>query len=98
MSKNLPFAVIVTTMSLIGNGSSAIAGGAFAESIQSAFGQGASNAGVAAGGSVSSMFWNPATMTQSGRYAAEFSAIAILPDVSQSGNTIISPLGSALGF
>ena len=31
---------------------------------QSAYGQGSSYAGVAAGGSLSSMFWNPATMTQ----------------------------------
>lgn len=96
--KNLSLALITATASLIGSGSGAIAGGAFAESIQSAFGQGASNAGVAAGGSLSSMFWNPATMTQSGRYGAEFSAITILPDVSQSGNTIIAPLGSAFGF
>jgi long-chain fatty acid transport protein len=31
---------------------------------QSAYGQGSSYAGVAAGGSLSSMFWNPATLTQ----------------------------------
>ena len=31
---------------------------------QSAWGQGSSFAGVAAGGSLSAMFWNPATMTQ----------------------------------
>ena len=31
---------------------------------QSAYGQGSSYAGVAAGGSLSSMFWNPATMAQ----------------------------------
>jgi long-chain fatty acid transport protein len=31
---------------------------------QSAYGQGSSFAGVAAGGALSSMFWNPATMTQ----------------------------------
>ncbi len=31
---------------------------------QSAYGEGSSYAGVAAGGSLSSMFWNPATMTQ----------------------------------
>ncbi|MGB6860650.1 MAG: outer membrane protein transport protein, partial [Pseudolabrys sp.] len=31
---------------------------------QSAYGQGTSFAGVAAGGALSSMFWNPATMTQ----------------------------------
>lgn len=38
--------------------------GGFALREQSAYGQGASFAGIAAGGSLSSMFWNPATMTQ----------------------------------
>ncbi len=38
--------------------------GGFALREQSAYGQGSSYAGVAAGGSLSSMFWNPATMTQ----------------------------------
>jgi long-chain fatty acid transport protein len=38
--------------------------GGFAIREQSAWGQGASFAGVAAGGSASAMFWNPATMTQ----------------------------------
>jgi long-chain fatty acid transport protein len=38
--------------------------GALAVHEQSAFGQGASYAGVAAGGSLSTMFWNPAVMTQ----------------------------------
>ena len=38
--------------------------GGFAIREQSAYGQGSSFAGVAAGGALSSMFWNPATMTQ----------------------------------
>ena len=38
--------------------------GAFAIREQSTYGQGTSFAGVAAGGSLSSMFWNPSTMTQ----------------------------------
>jgi long-chain fatty acid transport protein len=38
--------------------------GAFAIREQSTYGQGTSFAGIAAGGSLSSMFWNPATMTQ----------------------------------
>ncbi len=38
--------------------------GGFAIREQSAAGQGASYAGVAAGGALSSMFWNPAVMTQ----------------------------------
>jgi len=37
-------------------------GGAFGVRQQSAYGHGASFAGVAAGGSLSSMFWNPATL------------------------------------
>ena len=45
---------------------SANAGG-FANRQQSVSGQGASYAGVAAGGAPSSMFWNPATMTQFSR-------------------------------
>ena len=48
---------------LIATMSGANAGG-FALREQSAWGQGASFAGVAAGGSSSAMFWNPATMTQ----------------------------------
>ncbi len=38
--------------------------GGFAIREQSTYGQGTSFAGVAAGGALSSMFWNPATMTQ----------------------------------
>ena len=38
--------------------------GGFAIREQSTYGQGASFAGIAAGGALSSMFWNPATMTQ----------------------------------
>jgi long-chain fatty acid transport protein len=70
----------------------------FDEPGQSALGQGASNAGVAAGGSLSSMFWNPATITQSGRFAAELGAFGILPHISQQGSSTILPLGSAFGF
>ena len=38
--------------------------GAFALRQQSAYGQGSSFAGIAAGGSLSSMFWNPANLTE----------------------------------
>ncbi len=48
---------------LIATMSGANAGG-FAVREQSAWGQGTSFAGVAAGGDLSAMFWNPATMTQ----------------------------------
>src|SRR5688500_3991992 len=43
------------------SGSEAQAGG-FSIREQSAFGQGSSFAGIAAGGSLSSMYWNPATL------------------------------------
>ncbi|MQA67450.1 MAG: transporter, partial [Alphaproteobacteria bacterium] len=43
--------------------SEALAGG-FAIREQSVYGQGASFAGIAAGGALSGMFWNPAVMTQ----------------------------------
>ena len=37
--------------------------GGFAVHEQSVYGQGTSFAGIAAGGALSSMFWNPGTMT-----------------------------------
>jgi len=51
---------------------------------QSAYGQGSSFAGVAAGGSLSSMFWNPATMTQQAGIQSESVLSGILPYSSQS--------------
>ena len=53
--------------------------GAFAVREQSAFGQGSSFAGVAAGGSLSSMFWNPAAMTQMPGLQSESVLSGILP-------------------
>jgi long-chain fatty acid transport protein len=76
----------------------AVRAAGFDEPGQSTLGQGASNAGVAAGGSLSSMFWNPATITQSGRFAAELGAFGILPHISQQGSSTILPLGSAFSF
>jgi long-chain fatty acid transport protein len=57
--------------------------GAFAIREQSTYGQGTSFAGVAAGGSLSSMFWNPATMTQFKGIVSENGFSAIIPHVSQ---------------
>ena len=75
---------------------------AFAEGLeireQSAWGQGASYAGVAAGGSVSSMFWNPATMTQTGPFAMEVSGSLIFPQASQTGTAALFPSGAPLPF
>jgi len=57
---------------------SANAGG-FAVREQSAWGQGTSYAGVAAGGDLSAMFWNPATMTQIPGLNSESVLSGILP-------------------
>jgi long-chain fatty acid transport protein len=53
--------------------------GGFAVREQSAFGQGSSFAGVAAGGSLSSLFWNPATMTQMPGMQSESVVSGIIP-------------------
>ncbi len=63
--------------------SSAGAGG-FALREQSAYGQGASFAGIAAGGSLSAMFWNPAIMTQFYGMNIEAAASIIVPRASHS--------------
>ncbi len=53
--------------------------GGFAVREQSVYGQGSSFAGVAAGGALSSMFWNPATMTQFQGIVSETDVSGILP-------------------
>lgn len=58
--------------------STAEAGG-FALREQSAYGQGLSFAGAAAGGSLSSMFWNPATLVEIGAIEIEAVATGVLP-------------------
>jgi long-chain fatty acid transport protein len=55
--------------------------GAFAVRTQSAYGQGASFAGIAAGGSLSSMFWNPANLSDVQRIAIEAVGTGIFPTV-----------------
>ena len=54
----------ISTAAITLAGFSAAEAGGFALREQSAYGQGMSFAGVAAGGSLSSMFWNPATLSQ----------------------------------
>ena len=53
--------------------------GGFAVHEQSVYGQGTSFAGIAAGGALSSMYWNPATMTQFPGKGLEVGASAIFP-------------------
>src|SRR5215471_13142860 len=92
---------VLSTTALVGlaatTATSALAEG-FEIREQSAWGQGASYAGVAAGGSVSSMFWNPATMTQTGLFALVASGSVISPQASQAGIATSFPSGAALPF
>jgi long-chain fatty acid transport protein len=70
--------------------------GGFALREQSAYGQGSSYAGVAAGGALSSMFWNPATMTQTPGLQSESVLTGILPSSTNTpgaGSTL-----TALGY
>lgn len=71
--------------------------GGFALREQSVYGQGSSFAGVAAGGALSSMFWNPATMTQAPGITVEGDIFGILPYSSHTalaGSTLLA-LGNA---
>jgi long-chain fatty acid transport protein len=79
---------------LVAVSAEAYAGG-FAVREQSTYGQGSSFAGIAAGGSLSSMFWNPATMTQFGGIQTEASVSGIIPYAAHqplAGSTLL-PLG-----
>lgn len=64
--------------------STAANAGGFALREQSAAGQGSSFAGIAAGGALSSMYWNPATMTQFEGKAFEIDGTGIFPNASHS--------------
>ena len=65
--------------------------GAFGLRDQSAAGEGEAFAGVAAGGTLSSMFWNPATMTQIPGMAIEGAGTGIFPKVDQ--HPVTDPFG-----
>jgi long-chain fatty acid transport protein len=61
---------------------------------QSAYGQGTSFAGVAAGGALSSMFWNPATMTQVPGIQSESVVSGLIPYSANTpgvGSTLAGP-------
>lgn len=69
--------------------------GSFAIREQSAYGQGSSFAGIAAGGALSSMFWNPATMTQVPGIQSETDIAGIIPYANQnpSAGSALAALG-----
>src|SRR5215471_17273405 len=82
----------LAALAVTGNGAFA---GSFAVHEQSTWGQGASFAGVAAGGATSAMFWNPATMTETGKMSVENGAAFIIPHATQNGS---NNLPTVLGF
>ena len=67
--------------------------GAFAIRTQSAYGQGLSFAGIAAGGSLSSIFWNPANLAAVRGLQLELVGTGVLPDI----HVKLDPV-PALGF
>jgi len=73
-----------TSMGLLLAATAAANAGGFALREQSAYGQGSSFAGIAAGGALSSMFWNPATMTQFSGKNVEVGLSGIMPHASHS--------------
>src|SRR5262245_45839939 len=73
--------------------------GGFAVHEQSVYGQGTSFAGIAAGGALSSMYWNPATMTQFAGKGLEVGASALFPFASNTPLPAPAPtlFGSPVG-
>ena len=65
--------------------------GGFAVHEQSTYGQGTSFAGVAAGGALSSMFWNPATITQVPGVVSETGMAGIVTHASQNPTFATAP-------
>ena len=78
--------------------STAANAGGFAVREQSATGQGSSFAGIAAGGALSSMFWNPATMTQFEGKAFEINGTLIAPKANHdfTSSTLATGLGGLI--
>ena len=76
-------ALLAGTAVLVSMGAADANAGAFGLHEQSTVGQGDAFAGVAAGGSPSAMFWNPATMTQIPGRSVEGNATGILSNVDQ---------------
>jgi len=89
---NFTFACAVTTLGLLVQSTNVNAAG-FAVREQSSEGQGASFAGIAAGGSdLSSMFFNPATITLHPGLNIEVNGALIIPDSRLSGGAAVHPV------
>jgi long-chain fatty acid transport protein len=74
--------------------------GGFAIREQSTYGQGASFAGIAAGGALSGMFWNPAVMTQFTGINVELGVAGIFPSAQHtfSSSTLAAAVPPLYGF
>jgi long-chain fatty acid transport protein len=86
-----------SALGLLAIASTQASAGGFAVHEQSVYGQGTSFAGIAAGGALSSMYWNPATMTQFPGKGLEVGASALFPYASNTplpGSTLF---GTAAG-
>lgn len=79
MSKSRKWLLAASAMALTLATVTAAQAGGFALREQSAYGQGVSFAGIAAGGSLSSMFWNPATLSQVTGLEFESGITGIIP-------------------
>jgi len=82
MKNSILLAGVAVAVLTTGIGGS-LAGG-FAVREQSVYGQGASFAGIAAGGALSGMFWNPAVMTQFAGFNTESGLSGIIPKTEHS--------------
>src|SRR5712691_733173 len=88
------FAVIVTVaFGLAAAGKTAVAGG-FAVREQSTYGLGTAFAGIAAGESLSSIFWNPAGVSVARSIEVETDAALVIPDTQIAGTASLEPVAS----
>ncbi len=88
------FRGVLSALGLVMLATTAANAGGLAVREQSAFGQGSSYAGVASGGALSSMFWNPATITQTPGFQTESVLSGIL---TSSKNTVTGGTLAGLG-
>src|SRR5215831_3987835 len=86
-----------SALGLLAIASTQASAGGLAVHEQSVYGQGTSFAGIAAGGALSSMFWNPATMTQFAGKGLEVGASALFPYASNTPLPGSSLFGTPFG-
>lgn len=86
-------AVVLASAGLAAAACTAAQAGAFALREQSAYGQGTSFAGVAAGGSLSSSFWNPATLSQVMGFEFEGVGTLVVPTIEITPDATVATAG-----